>query len=329
MCVLPNSMPYGDIKDGKLTGAVSDYMALIEKKIGKSLSLVPTNSWAESLEFAKNRKCDILSSLAWTKQREDYFNFTKPYIEIPYVLLTKNGTSFINNLSSIKNKKVSIVEDYAILDVLKNKYKNIEFVTVKNIDEGLEKVLHKEVFGHIDAISTAWYKLQTKYLTQLSVSAKLDEVSKLSIAVRNDDSILFEVFQKSVLSIDDFVKDEILNKWVSIEYKKEFDYSILWKVFLVLSVIFIAVIYKQKLLRNVNNSLKEKVEEKTKELREVNNELEIRIKKEVEENLKNGEKARPGELFQSDATASLSLRKQQARLPFRLPQSGEDRGVCL
>lgn len=35
------------------------------------------------------------------------------------------------------------------------------------------------------------------------------------------------------------------------------------------------------------------------------------------------------ELFQSDATASLSLRKQQARLPFRLPQSGEDRGVCL
>ena len=32
MCVLPDSMPYGDIKDGKLTGAISDYMALIEKK---------------------------------------------------------------------------------------------------------------------------------------------------------------------------------------------------------------------------------------------------------------------------------------------------------
>ena len=286
MCVMPNSMPYSDIKDGKFTGFVADYISLIENKIKKPITLVPTKSWTESLEFAKARKCDILSSTMWTKERENDFNFTKSYIDIPFVLLTKSGTSFINNLSSIKNKKVSIVEDYAILDVLKNKYKNIEFVTVKNIDEGLEKVLHKEVFGHIDAISTAWYKLQTKYLTQLSVSAKLDEVSKLSIAVRNDDSILFEVFQKSVLSIDDFVKDEILNKWVSIEYKKEFDYSILWKVFLVLSVIFIAVIYKQKLLRNVNNSLKEKVEEKTKELREVNGELEIRIKKEVEENLK-------------------------------------------
>ncbi|AXX90345.1 histidine kinase [Arcobacter suis] len=286
MCVMPNSMPYSDIKDGKFVGFVADYISIIENKIKKPITLVPTKSWTESLAFAKARKCDILSSIVETKERENEFNFTKSYIDIPFVLLTKSGTSFINNLSSIKNKKVSIVEDYAMMDILKNKYKNLEFVTIKNIDEGLEKVLSGETFGHIDAISTAWYKLQTKYLTQLSVSAKLDEVSKVSIAVRNDDNVLFEIFQKSVLSIDDFLKDEILNKWVSIEYKKEFDYSILWKIFFVLSVIFIAVIYKQKLLRDVNNSLKEKVEEKTKELREVNNELEIRIKKEVEDNLK-------------------------------------------
>ncbi len=286
MCVIPNSMPYSDIKDGKAVGFVADYISLIEKKMKKPIILISTKNWSESLEFAKGRKCDILSSAMWTKEREREFIFTKSYIDIPFVLLTKNGTSFINNLSNIKNKKVSIVEDYAILEILKNKYKDIEFVTVKNVDEGLEKVLKNEVFGHIDAISTAWYKLQTKYLTQLSISAKLDEVSKLSIAVRSDDSTLYEILQKAVLSIDDFVKDDLLNKWVSVEYKKDFDYSVLWKVFLVLSVIFIAVIYKQKLLRNVNNSLKEKVEEKTKELRQINNELEIRIKEEVEENLK-------------------------------------------
>ena len=198
MCVIPNSMPYSDIKDGKAVGFVADYISLIENKIKKPIVLVPTKSWTESFAFAKDRKCDILSSAVWTKARESEFSFTKSYIDIPLVLLTKNGTSFINNLSSIKNKKVSIVEDYAILEILKNKYKDIEFVTVKNVDEGLEKVLKNEVFGHIDAISTAWYKLQTKYLTQLSISAKLDEVSKLSIAVRSDDSTLYEILQKAV-----------------------------------------------------------------------------------------------------------------------------------
>ena len=198
MCVIPNSMPYSDIKDGKAVGFVVDYISLIEKKMKKPIILISTKNWSESLEFAKGRKCDILSSAMWTKEREREFIFTKSYIDIPLVLLTKNGTSFINNLSSIKNKKVSIVEDYAILEILKNKYKDIEFVTVKNVDEGLEKVLKNEVFGHIDAISTAWYKLQTKYLTQLSISAKLDEVSKLSIAVRSDDSTLYEILQKAV-----------------------------------------------------------------------------------------------------------------------------------
>ena len=286
MCVMPNAMPYSDIKDGKFTGFVADYMALIEKKIKKPIILIPTKSWTESLEFAVNRQCDILSTAMWTKEREKDFNFTKTYIDIPFVLLTKSGTSFINDLSSLKDKKISIVESYAIIETLRNKYKDIEFVTVKTIDEGLEKVLNKETFGHIDTISTAWYKLQTKYLTQLSVSAKLDEVSKLSIATRSDDVILYDIFQKAVSSIDDFEKNEMLNKWVSVEYKKEFDYSILWKVFFVLFVIIIAIVYKQILLRNVNNSLKEKVEEKTKELRQINSELEIRIKEEVEENLK-------------------------------------------
>ena len=286
MCVLPNFMPYSDIKDGKLAGAVSDYMALIEKKIQKPLTLVPTNTWAESLEFAQNRKCDIVTSIAQTKEREKYFNFTKPYMEIPFVLLTKAGNSFVDNLSMIKNKKISVVENYTILDSLQSKYKDIEFIKVKNIDEGLEKILNGETFGHIDGLSTSLYKLQTKYLTQISISAKLDETSKLSVAVRNDDDILYGIFQKVISGMDDLQKNEIMNKWVSIEYKKEFDYSILWKVFLVILIILLAILYKQIVLRNANNSLKEKVEEKTRELRQINSDLEIRIKKEVDENIR-------------------------------------------
>jgi signal transduction histidine kinase/ABC-type nitrate/sulfonate/bicarbonate transport system substrate-binding protein len=286
MCVIPDAMPYSDIKDGEFKGFIADYISLIEEKIKKPITLVHTNSWKESLEFAKSRKCDILSSVAKTRDRENYFNFTKSYIDIPFVLLTKSDTSFISDLSSLKNKKVSIVDDYAISDFLKNKYENIEFVSVENIDEGLNKIMDKEVFGHIDTISTSWYKLQTKYLTQLAVSAKLDEIASLSIAVRNDDLILYDIFQKAVLSIDDFTKNEMLNKWISIEYKKEFDYSILWKGLFVLIIIFISILYRQKLLNKLNDNLKRKVEQKTKALQNINSQLEIRIKKEVEENLK-------------------------------------------
>ena len=286
MCVTPNAMPYSDIKDDKFIGFISDYVSLIENRIKKPIRLVETSSWKESVNFAKKGDCDILPSMVWTKQREENFNFTKSYLNIPFVLSTKSDVSFINNLTSLKNKKISVVEEYAIIDRLKEKYKNIEFIKVKNIDEGLKKVLDGETFGHIDTVSTTWYKIQTKHLSKLAISSKLDENIDISIAVNKEDNLLFSVLQKAVLSIDSHVRDEILNKWIFTEHKKEFDYSILWKIAIVLFIIFIAILYRQRLLAKMNDSLKIAVEEKTKSLQEINSKLENRIKEEVEKNLK-------------------------------------------
>ena len=285
MCVIPNAMPYSDIKNDEFVGFVADYMHLIEEKIKKPIKLIPTQSWAESLKFAADRKCDILPSAVWTEERDDIFSFTKPYLNIPFVLLTKSDTSFINNISSLKNKKISVVESYSIINTLRNKYKDIEFIEVKDIDEGIKKTLNGEVFGHIDTISTSWYKIQSKYLTKISISSKLDENIDISIATVPDD-ILYGIFQKAVLSIDEYNKNEILNRWTFTEYQKEFDYSIIWKISIFLILIFMAILYRQKLLKRLNETLIEKVHQKTKKLREINNQLEEKIKKEVDENLK-------------------------------------------
>ena len=285
MCIVPNAMPYSDIKDGEFIGFIADYINLIEDKMKRPIKFIPTESWDESLKFAKEHKCDLLPSATWTNERDGIFSFTKPYLKLSFVLLTKSDTSFINNINTLRNKKISVIEGYSIINVLKSKYKNIEFVEVKDIDEGMKKILNGETFGHIDDISTSWYKIQTKYLTKISISSKLDETEDVSIATIHDD-ILYGIFQKAVLSIDDYHKNEILNRWTFTEYKKDFDYSIIWKISIFLILIFIAILYRQKLLKKLNESLVEKVHQKTKKLRDVNNQLEERIKKEVEENLK-------------------------------------------
>ncbi len=285
MCVIPNALPYSDIKEEKFVGFVADYISLIENRIKKPIKLIQTSSWQESLQLAKNKKCDILPSSVLTKDREEYFTFTKSYLSIPFVLLTKSETSFINNLNSLENKKISVVADYAILDVLKAKYQNIEFISVKDVDDGLKRVLSGEIFGHIDMISTSWYKIQAKYLTKISISAKLDENIDISIAVNKNDNVLYGILQKAVLSIDSYQKNEMLNKWIFTEYKKDFDYSIIWKITTIVLLIFLAILYRQRLLKKLNETLKEKVHEKTKKLKEVNNRLEERIKEAVKENL--------------------------------------------
>lgn len=69
------------------------------------------------------------------------------------------------------------------------------------------------------------------------------------IAVNNEEKILYDIFQKAVVSMDDIVKNEILNKWIFTEYEKGFNYYVFVQVFIGILLVFIAILYRQKLLK--------------------------------------------------------------------------------
>ncbi len=286
MCIIPDIRPYSFIENNNISGFAIDYFNLLEEKTGLSFNLIKTENLSQSLEYLKNKKCDILSSAVKLKERESFANFTKSFIDVPFVLVTNAKASFIDDISVLRNKKISLVKNYASTQFLQKIYKNIDFVLVDSMDEGLKKVENDELYGHIDLLYTSWYKIHANNLNKLRVSAKLDYSVPISIAVRKDYHELYEILDIAVSNIDSSIVDQILQRWVSVEYKKEIDYSIIWQILFVVFVIFLAIMYKQKVLKDVNENLKIKVDEKNKELILINEQLEKRVKIEVEENLK-------------------------------------------
>ncbi|MGB1226572.1 MAG: ABC transporter substrate-binding protein [Poseidonibacter sp.] len=286
ICALKNFMPYSDFKDKKLIGLISDYMKLIEEKLGVAVFSVETQSFNQSLEFLKDNKCEVIPALTKSISREKIANFTQSYAYVPHVLITKNFVPFISDIRNIEEKKIAIIKDYSILDVIKNKYKNLEIIPVESLDEGLAKVQSGEVFGFIGTNATTWYKLQTEFINDLKISGKIDDVSQIRIAVQKEDKQLHKILNKIVINIDEETKNTILNKWLTIQYKKEFDFTIIWQIIAVIFILLLAILYRQRLLKQMNKSLSLKVEEKTKELVLINSQLEQRIKNAVDENLK-------------------------------------------
>lgn len=86
------------------------------------------------------------------------------------------------------------MKNYAITDILKEKYNSNNIIEVNSIDEGLEKVLSGEVYGYIDCLSVVGYKIQKEYTSELKIVGKFDEALNLSIGVRKDDLELLEIF---------------------------------------------------------------------------------------------------------------------------------------
>ncbi|WP_304545384.1 ABC transporter substrate-binding protein [Sulfurimonas microaerophilic] len=273
MCIDPNWMPFEHFnKDGKYEGMTADYFKAFEKTLATSFRVLPTQTWTQSIEFAKQRKCDIFSLAMETPKRKEYMNFTSPYLVIPLVVATKLEVPFVSDIKDLEKKKVGICKGYAFAELLKMKYPFLNIVEVEDIDDGLKRVSDGELFGYIGTLASIGYKLQNNYIGKLKITGKIEESWTLGIGVRNDDPLLLSVLQKAVNSLSEEENRRIFNKWISIKYDQEIDYTILWKVVAFFSFILVVGYYfyrKQQLLKGRLQEANDKLEVAYESLQEI------------------------------------------------------------
>ncbi len=301
MCVDPDWMPFEKIDNGKHTGLASDYIKIVKNNINIPIKLIKTKNWEESIEKGKSRECDIFSMVPNVQKYKSYMNFTSPYVDIPMVIATKTDKQFIDSIQQILDKKIGIVKNYVISNILKEKYPNIKIVYVDSINDGLRKVESGDIFAFIDNLATVNYEIQKSFINTIKVSGRLDIRPKYGMAIRDDEPILYNIFEKIINNIDTNTKEKIFHKWVNPpKEEKVIDYTIAWYMLVAVSILIALFIFRQYNLKKSNRNLQIAVANKTKALKELNESLEQRIKEEVEKNNTIQEK-----LFKSEKMASM------------------------
>ncbi len=274
MCIDPSWLPFEAIdKSGKHKGMSKDYVDILSKIIDIPIKLVKTTSWSESLEFFKQKKCDILPFAMKTPKREEYMDFTKPYFNSTLVVIGREAEPFVGTFEEFVDKKIGITKGYAYFELLKNRHKNINFVEIESLDKGLVFVKNNKLDGYIEALEVVGSKIQNEYLGKLKVVAKFDEYLGLSIATRKDEPLLNTIFQKAIdkLTIEDHVN--IKNKYLTITIEKNVDYSLFYKILALFFLIILFVLYRQYLLHKLNRDLKIRVQKELEKSKEKDNML--------------------------------------------------------
>ncbi len=262
ICVNPNWLPFEKIENNEYIGITADYINLIKEKINTNIKIIPSENWTETLKNAKNRTCDILPIIVKTQDRTSFLDFTSSYINLPLVMAGALESNFIEDINQLKDKKIGLSKGYAFEKILKDKYKNLTFIEVKDIHEGLKEIQNGKIFAYIGNLATLGVAIKENYIGQIKIIAKLEESLKGSIASRNDEPLLNTILEKALNSIDQTQKQDIYNKWVFINYQKEVSYVFFNKIiagFLILIFILI-LIYRQYLLKKMNKELYEKIE---------------------------------------------------------------------
>ena len=249
MCVDPDWLPFENIEKGKHTGIVADIYKIFEKELGIPIKLVITKTWANSLEKAKNKECDILSAAAQTPQREEYLNFTKSYLQFPQVIVTREKEQFIENFNDIIHKKIGVKKGSAVAELIKQKYPNINLIDLNGIENGLYKVSSGELYGFVNTTAALSFAISKYGMTNLKIASKVGIDYHLKIAVRKDNMILLNIMNKLIDTVDKKEIKKIKQKWLNVKMHEIIDYSIVYEIIAFFIFIIFGIIYWNKKLK--------------------------------------------------------------------------------
>src|ERR1051325_10538993 len=230
MCVAPDWMPIEGIdRDGRHTGVAADFIRLMARRGGLNVELVRTKTWEESFALGQKRQCDIFSLLMDSPSRRSFLDFTTPYLEIPGVIATSVKVPFVASLDQVRGKRLGHMRGFAGIELLRQRYPDIQLVGVDSYEEGLTKVQDGEIYGFIGNMMSIGRALQENKMYDVKIAGRMGHDTLMSGPTRKEEPMLHEVFQKLVDNIDPASRQEITNRWIPVRFEEGFDYRLFWQ----------------------------------------------------------------------------------------------------
>jgi ABC-type amino acid transport substrate-binding protein len=263
MCVDPDWEPFEKInKDGFHEGISADIIKLISDKLQIKIELIATKTWDESIEFSKNKKCDILSFLNETPKRKEWLIFTEPIFKDPNVLVGRSEKSYIEDISKV-NFSIALPRETAMSERFIKDFPNLTIIPTNTEDEAFKLVEeHKADLTLRSMIITA-YTIKKNGLFNLKIIGEPKGYeNNLRIGVRLDEPILKDILNKSIKYLTKKDIDTIVNKYVTIVIEKRTTFTIaLWIFAVLFFLILIILLWNYMLNEKVKKEIKKNEEQ--------------------------------------------------------------------
>ncbi len=234
-------------------GLSIDYIRLLENKLGYRFELIPYPTWNDVINASKNRQIDMIFAAQQTPERLTYLHFSKPYIELPNMILVRRDHKGGASLQALKGWRVTVSEGSAVHEYLKTNFSDLILVPVQDELNGLMKVSLGEADAMVVEISRASYYIDKAGILNLRVAGDAKFLYQLRFAVRDDWPLLTDILDKGLDSITEAERETINRHWITVGEPGIFADPVFWVVLGVIILFLLAVAAWNLLLQRVVN----------------------------------------------------------------------------
>ncbi|MEW8436736.1 MAG: EAL domain-containing protein, partial [Candidatus Thiodiazotropha taylori] len=250
----PNWLPYEAFdEEGNYIGMVADYLRVIERETGLKFDAMPVSSWTESLVSAVQGKVSVISGDAADAILNQHFNPVETYSRNPIVIIMDYRQNFVENLEEIDDRNIAIIKDYGYTADLFERYPDIGFIEVENIQEGLEGVSQGRFDALLATMALAGYHIAEMGMHNVKVVGKTSVIMDLTLFVDKDTPLLYSIINKTLKSISQTERQEIQQAWVRTKYVEKTDYGLVIQITLGLAILIMLVLgWNRQLQREID-----------------------------------------------------------------------------
>ncbi|NOY45306.1 MAG: transporter substrate-binding domain-containing protein [Deltaproteobacteria bacterium] len=216
-CPIPNYAPIDFLdEDGRPAGLVADYLARIQEMLGFRIRVESCEGWVEILEKLRDRRVDLVAAIEQTPERDEYLVFTRPYIKIPVVILTREDLHRDLTLANMAGMHVAVPAGYATVGWVRQNYPEVVVVSTRDDPEALQAVSLGRADAALVDLAVASYFIGRLGITNLRVAGYSGFEWHLRFGVRSDWPELARILDKGLAAIPPAEQEAMRRRWIGL-----------------------------------------------------------------------------------------------------------------
>ncbi|MDZ7819299.1 MAG: transporter substrate-binding domain-containing protein [Aliarcobacter sp.] len=200
--------------NNKASGIGASIVEMLNKNLENKLQ-ISSADWNTIYEKTKSGQLNAILDITPIQQREEFFYFSKPYLKIPSVIVSKKEQKPFLNLNDLNGKTVALEENVVTIIDLEKNYPNINIKTFQNTTLSLDAVSRGLADAYIGNRVIVNYKIKEELLSNLKIDA-IEISGKSSIftlGVSKKYPLLFSILEKAMADITAKQWNDIRTKW--------------------------------------------------------------------------------------------------------------------
>ena len=257
-CIDPNWAPYEALRNGRHIGISAEYIKIISELSGIKFTLVPTESWEQSLDFVQDGTCQLVAMLNISDFRKQFLDFSEPYFEAPNVLVARSGTPVLQGYGGVGNRLVGVVKGYRNVEYISRYYPELRLKLLGSEKEALSALALGEIDVMVGSLMSVNSYINNQKMDNLEVVGYAEPFDSLGFGVNKAYSHIIPALNDAIRQIPESKKVEIYKQWnnVQVRYKREY-FKLTASVIIVLLII-IGWIWRNRTVHGYENLIVQK-----------------------------------------------------------------------